>query len=296
MDPKRVAMISGVSRLDDASFLFSAWNGLKSAREELGLETSIIEARLEDDPSEEIAYLAEQGYQVVWAVGFITSEVVTKCAANYPDVTFIVVDASQEESGLPSNVLRILFREDEGAFLAGVAAARASRTGHVGFVGGLEIPVIRRFAGGFEDGVERAGGVELHSVFTDSFVSYAAGRRAALKLIGERCDVIFHAAGAAGKGVIREVSEAGLKAIGCDIDQSFLAPATVIASVVKRLDRVVPSLMSEWLVGRVAPGVERSYGIAEEAIDLTPVANVPGSSQIEQEISQLRKELLQRND
>lgn len=291
MDKRRVAMISGVSRLDDASFLFSAWSGLKKARE-LDMETTIIEARLEDDPTEEIDYLVEQEFGFVWAVGFLTSEAVTRAARNYPGVTFAIADAS-EAGPLPNNAVRVLFRENEGSLLAGLLAARVSKTGRVGFVGGVDIPVIRRFEEGFLEGVRRAGNADVERVYTDSFVSYAAGRKAALNLIAQRCDVIFHAAGAAGKGVIREVSEAGLKAIGCDIDQSFLAPGSVITSVVKRLDEVVPALLSEWKEGTLEAGLERSYGIADNAIDLTPLANVPDEEELYREIDALKTELLE---
>ncbi|MFW6329352.1 MAG: BMP family ABC transporter substrate-binding protein, partial [Alkalispirochaetaceae bacterium] len=133
-----VAMRSGVSRLDDAGFLFSPWNGLRSARE-------------------------------------------------YGSTLFEVVDA-QEDEPLPQNVVRLRFRENEGAYLAGLVAARSSRTGKVGFVGGVEIPVVERFDTGFREGVARVEGVR----------------------------------------VIREVAEVQLKAIGFDIDQSFLAPGTAV--------------------------------------------------------------------
>ncbi|MCG8478104.1 MAG: BMP family ABC transporter substrate-binding protein [Spirochaetales bacterium] len=232
-----IGMISGVSRLDDSAFLFSAWSGLKALNEEFGYNTTILESDEEQDTLMNARYLAHSNFDLMWAVGYGTQEAVEFIAPRFPKIPICTVDMSFDS--VPPSVVSVRFDEHHGSFLAGVVAARASKTRTVGFVGGVRGELMDRFAQGFVQGVEYVGGVEARVEYCGSFISFQAGRNTAEAMYGEGCDVLFHAAGAAGRGVIRTAKDLGKMVIGVDRDQSFLAPRNVITSMLKRIDRAV---------------------------------------------------------
>lgn len=289
-------MISGQSRLDDSAFLFSAWSGLRELGEQPGIRTSILEAESDEQMLENAKYLAYSGYRIIWAMGYVTRPAVEYIAPRFPDCTICAVDMSFNE--IPNNVIALRFDEHKGSFLAGYLAARVSREGRVGFVGGERAELIERFEAGFCAGVPvgaaaRPDGsdVAIEVTYTDSFVSYDAGRDAANRLYDAGCDVIFHAAGGAGRGVIRSAKDRNRLVIGVDKDQSFLAPSNVISSMIKRIDTAVIALSRSILDGSARGGREVTYGIGDGAIYLVDPANTGDDEAIRQELQTISERI-----
>ncbi len=282
----RVGMVSGPSRLDDASFLFSAWSGLTQARTELGIKTTILEAAEEGDLDSNMDYLTYDGYELIWAVGYNTQEVVERAAARNPTTHFCTVDVAFEET--PPNVTSVVFDEHHGAFLAGYAAAKLSESGAVGFVGGEECELISKFAAGFAAGALHANPeIDVKVDYAGSFIKYNAGRVVAERLLGAGCDILFHAAGSAGKGAIRVAKDRGKYIIGVDCDQAFLAPGNVITSMLKRVDQSVLALTRDLYHG-VTPNPVRRFGLADDAIALTPIMHPAAGAELEHDLAAVR--------
>ncbi len=284
-------MTSGVSRLDDAAFLFSAWTGLRAADDRLDIKTSILESNVEEDVLNNIRYFAYDGYDCIWAIGYNTQAVVEEVAPKFPNIPFVVVDGNFDP--IPGNVVSVGFAEHHGAYLVGYLAATLSEAGHVGFLGGEEIDLIKRFEAGFLAGTRCcSGAIDVSCEYAGSFVSYAAGRAAADRLIELGCDIIFHAAGSAGKGAIRTAKQRGIYIIGVDTDQRFLAPGTVITSMVKRLDRAVDRLTEEVLEGRVTGGGHIAFSLADNAIALADIEHPKVNDDVLEIMGSLRQKII----
>ena len=288
----RVGMVSGPSRLDDASFLFSAWSGLTQAQSELGIKTTILEAIEDGDTKSNMDYLTYDGYDVIWAVGYNTREVVEQTAPKFPQIRFCTVDVEFDDR--PANVASVVFDEHHGAFLAGYAAATLSTTGTIGFLGGVECELIAKFAAGYQAGAQLARpAVSLKTRYAGSFVRYNDGRATAERLYDDGCDIVFHAAGSAGKGAIRVAKDRGRYVIGVDTDQAFLAPGSVITSMLKHVDRTVLGLTRDIAENRPVDGIRR-FGLADGAIGLTPIAHPKSSPEVEQQLRDLSDQIVAR--
>lgn len=283
---KQVGMVSGISRLDDAAFYFSAWTGLKAVHETLGCKTSILESQEKKDVLENMRYLAYGEYDVIWSVGYNTASAVVEVAAKFPNTTFCTIDVSLQSP--PQNVITTEFAEDEGSFLAGWVAAALSRSRAIGFVGGVHSELIDRFERGFTTGAKSFDReIVVETRYTDSFIHYAAGREAADALYGEGCDILFHAAGSAGKGAIRSAKEHDHYIIGVDTDQSFLAPNNVITSMLKRVDRAVTDLTTALVQDEVVEERIRVFGLKEDAVLLAPVTHPEWTTQLQEQLDEV---------
>ena len=184
-----------------------------------------------------IRNFADKGYSPIIAAGFAQAEAVTKVAKDYPDLKFAIIDMVVE----PKNTESIVFKEHEGSYLVGVLAALASKTGKVGFVGGMDIPLIRKFACGYVQGVKYANPqAEVLQNMTGTtgaaWTDPVKGGELAKAQIDRGADVIYHAAGGTGIGVLRAAADAGKLGIGVDSNQNMLHPGKVLTSMLKRVD------------------------------------------------------------
>lgn len=267
----RIGLVFDVGGRGDKSFNDAAFDGVARAEKELGVEASYLEPASTEDREAALRLFAARGFDLVIGVGFIFSSDVDAVAAAYPDVHFACVDYAPSPKGIPANVAALAFREEEGSFLVGAVAGLLSKTGHVGFVGGMTGPLIRKFEVGYAEGVKAAcPHCVVHAGYAgatpDAFRDPARGKALANAQIAAGSDVVYHAAGASGHGVFEAAKDARALAIGVDADQHDEMPGTVVTSMVKRGDIAVFEIVKEAAEKRFTPGM-RVFGLREDGVD-----------------------------
>ena len=247
-DQMVAAMATDVGGLGDKSFNDGAYQGLQMG-EDLGFEARVVESNQQTDYIPNLTGLAEDGADIVFAVGFLMEQAVKEAAQMNPDTFFGGIDIGGDPE-IP-NFQGILYREEQSGFLAGVlaghmtaqysdASPKLNADPIVGVVLGMFIPPVERYEVGFIQGVKYANpDVQVLSVTAGDFTDQARGREAAVAMIEQGADIIFHAAGLTGLGAIQAARENGVLAIGVDVDQNNVAPDTVITSAVKKIPESV---------------------------------------------------------
>ncbi len=269
--PARIGLVFDVGGRGDKSFNDAAYAGLQRAEHDLGVEASFLEPTGSEDREAAMRLFAARGVDLVIGVGFIFSSDVDAVARAYPDVRFACVDYAPSAGGMPPNVAGLAFREEEGSFLVGAVAGLVSTTHHVGFVGGMTMPLIRKFEAGYEAGVHAAcPQCVVHSAYAGSspeaFKDPAKGKALAISEIAAGADVLFHASGATGHGVFEGAHDAHVWAIGVDADQHDEMPGTVLTSMTKRADVAVFDAIKS-VVDRRFVGGMHVFGLREDGID-----------------------------
>jgi basic membrane protein A and related proteins len=243
----RVNLVTDIGRVDDGTFNQFAYEAMVAASECFGFETSFIETVSEADYSTNIATSLSSSPAVMITNGFLLATDTLAAAEANPDVNFIGVDQFQDE--FPANYIGVLFREDQGGYLAGVTAASLSESGVIGVVGGREdVPPVVRFVNAYQTGAESVNpDITVLSTYNESFTDPNKGASDAAQFIGEGADVIFGAGGQTGSGGISAAAQQGLWAIGVDQDEYFTtfnggqAPGSeyLATSAIKRVDLAV---------------------------------------------------------
>lgn len=266
----KVGMVTDVGGLGDQSFNDAAYKGLKQAEEELGAKITVVESQTMTDYVPNLSSLAEQGYDMVWAIGFLMADALDEVAEMYPDVTFGLIDSVVDHP----NVVSVTFKEEEGSYLVGVIAGLMTKADKVGFIGGMELPLIKKFQAGFETGVKAVNpNTRIFVGYTGAFDDPQTGKELALTQFGQGADIIYHASGACGIGVIKAAEEKDLYAIGVDSPQFGLAPDNVLTSMIKRVDVAVFNEVKALNDGNFSPG-HRVYGLAEDGVGYSEHAKV----------------------
>ena len=252
----------------DKSFNEGVYNGVKKFTDETGIEVMEFEVTNETQREQAMRRMAERGASIILGVGFAQADAIAKVAAEYPDRQFSIIDVGWLDA---PNLRQYVFKEHEGSYLVGVAAALASDTGKVGFVGGMDITLIRKFACGYVGGVKAVNGsADVYQNMTGTTPSAwndpAKGSELAKSQIDRGADVIYHAAGGTGLGVIQAAADAGKLAIGVDSNQNGLAPGSVLTSMLKRVDVAAYETFKDAMDGNFSSGV-RSLGVAEGGVD-----------------------------
>jgi basic membrane protein A len=267
----RVGLVFDVGGRGDKSFNDSAWLGLDRARRELGVSSEIVEPSGAEDREAAMRLFAARGFDLVIGVGFIFSTDMNVVARDFPSTAFACVDYFPPADGrIPPNVAGLVFREEEGAFLVGAVAGLVSRTHAVGFVGGMDVPLIRKFEAGYTAGVHHVcPACRVYAAFAgttpDAFKDPAKGEALATSQISAGADVIFHASGTTGLGVFEAARDMGVFAIGVDSDQHDEMPGVVITSMVKRVDVVVYDVIEQTLHHRFTGGMH-AFGLRDNGI------------------------------
>jgi len=268
--PKKIGLMITPRGLNDRGFNDYAHDGLRAAEKKMDVEGIIIEPATMQDQEASLRFFAGQKFDAIIAVGTAFVDTIRKISQENPELVFFIIDSDINEG----NIRGISFREDEGAFLCGHLAARVSRTGKIGFIGGVKIPVIERFADGFRYGaLNAASSTEvIEQYIAEDFSGFNKPEQAsdmAQAMFGAGCDVIFPAAGGSGLGVISAAVKTRSFVIGVDMNQDSLAPGIVLTSMLKRVDLVVENIISDICSGRTASSIKRSYGLIDNAIGLT---------------------------
>jgi basic membrane protein A and related proteins len=274
--PLKVAMVFDVAGRGDGGFNDSAARGLERAVLELGVKAFYIDAVRNLDRDLALNAAAESDVGMIIGVGFAFTDPFNELAARYPGKKFVCVDYSvrYDDRGhvVPpvQNLAALTFKEEEGAYLVGAIAAWKSRTGKIGFIGGMDSPVIRKFLAGYQAGAEAARPdilvvSEFAGITGKAFNDPMKGQRIATRLYGEGADIIFHASGATGAGLFRAARRLNKLAVGVDIDQRAQAPGLVLTSMTKHIDVAVFESIKAWSEGRFSGGI-KIFGLKENGI------------------------------
>lgn len=274
--PLRVAVAFAIGQRGDDGFNRGAAAGADEAALGGGVTLRYADGVPDAARRAQVDALADSADLVI-GVGFLMSDALTRAAQRHPDVRFAVLDYAipVDSAGRavlpPPNLTGVVFREEEGAYLVGAAAGLASRTRTVGFVGGMDSPMIRRFEAGYEAGVRRTcPSCRVLAAFAGdtpaAFGDPALGRALAERQYAAGADVVFHAAGATGDGVFAAARAApGRRVIGVDVDQQALAPGRTLTSMLKRIDVAMKDMIGRARDGALAGGLA-SYGVVEHGL------------------------------
>jgi basic membrane protein A len=250
----------------DRSFNQASYEGAERFKEETGIEYREFELQSDAQREQALRRFAEQGYNPVITAGFSYASAMETVAAEFPDTYFVSIDATVD---LP-NVRSIEFTEHEGSYLVGVLAAMASESGKVGFVGGMDIPLIQKFACGYVQGVKATNpDAEVFQNMTGTtgaaWNDPVRGGELAKSQIDRGADVVYHAAGGTGIGVLQAAADAGALGIGVDSNQNYLHPGQVLTSMLKRVDLATYNAMMDVQKGQFTPGIQ-VMGLAEDGV------------------------------
>lgn len=274
VEPMKVALVLS-GGLGDRSFYDSSHEGFERAKKELGVQGNVLECK--NDPSlfQDQLVQASENAQVVVVVGFEFYDVIQEVAQEYPEVNYIYLDNVVE--GI-DNITSISYLENEGTFLAGALAAMLTQETSIegineakviGMVGGMDLPVIRNFQIGYEEGAKYIDkDVRVETIFAADFEDPAKGKECALALYSKGADIVFHAAGKTGEGVFEAAKEVKAYAIGVDTDQRYINPDVIVASMIKGVGLSVFETIKKIQDGTFEPGKVIYYGINQNGVDI----------------------------
>jgi len=294
----KVGMVTDVGGVNDNSFNQSAWEGLQKLQTELNLPKDNVNYLQSTSDAEYVPNLTQfvkDKWDLTWGIGFLMGDHLKKVASENPESKLAIIDAEVDAP----NVESVLFKEHEGSFLAGVVAAKMSKTKKVGFVGGVEIPVIKRFELGFEAGVKAADpSVEVIKVYTGAFDKPDLGKSTASQMYGQGADIIFHASGGTGDGVFNEAKDRKAKGqdvwvIGVDKDQSLtFGDEITLTSMVKRVDEAVYLVSKDLTEGKFEGGKIKWLGLAEDGVGLASTSNKNVPEDILKQVEEYKQKIV----
>ncbi|MCA0399844.1 MAG: BMP family ABC transporter substrate-binding protein [Proteobacteria bacterium] len=255
----------------DKSFNEAAYHGAEAFKKKTGIAYREFEIQNDAQREQALTRFARDGNDPIIVIGFSNGSALKKVAAEFPKTRFTIID---DVIDLP-NVQSIVFKEHEGSYLVGLLAAKASKSGKVGFVGGMDIPLIRKFACGYVQGVKAGNAsAEIFQNMTGTtgaaFNDPVKGGELAKAQIGRGADVVYHAAGGTGAGVLRATADAGKLGIGVDSNQNHLHPGKILTSMLKRVDVAVEKALTDangtaWKAGVTVLGLaEGGVGWADD--------------------------------
>ncbi|HEY0077345.1 MAG TPA: BMP family ABC transporter substrate-binding protein [Pyrinomonadaceae bacterium] len=261
-----VGIVFDTGGKDDRSFNAAAWEGVRRAAREFPIVLRDVEPGDPTSVEPAIRAFAEEGYDLIIGVGFEQMPVVERVAKDYPKLNFAVIDG---EIKLP-NVASLLFKEHQGSYLVGMIAAKKSQTGVVGFIGGMDIPLIHRFETGYAEGARSVNpNIRVISnyvgVTADAWNNPGKGKELAVSQIEKGADVIFTAAGNSGLGAFDAVEQRDRFVIGVDSNQNWVKPGRVLTSMVKRVDVAVYQMVKDKVEGKFHPGIH-VFGLENEGV------------------------------
>jgi basic membrane protein A len=273
----KVALNTDAGQLNDRGFNQLAYEGLKRAEKELGIEGRVVESRTASDYVPNMTTLARQGYELIIGVGFAQGDAIATAAKAFPDKKFVIIDVDQSGlKGKPANVDGMLFREEQVGYLAGyLAALEAKRMPGpqvIGSVGGYKEPPVDRFIAGYQAGAKAAApGIETLNGYSSDWDDQAKCKELALNQIQAGAKVVFQIAGGCGLGALDAARERGVWGIGVDADQSFLGPF-ILTSALKKVDEGVFRTIKSVQDGTWQGGRNLVFGLAQDGVGLGKIS------------------------
>ncbi|MET3617462.1 basic membrane protein A [Peptoniphilus olsenii] len=296
-----VGFVTDEGGVNDESFNQGAWEGLQKAKEELGITADYLESKDTKDYTPNLETFADQEKDLVFGAGFKMGEAIAQAADSYPEINYAIVDVDVTNGGeieAPENLLGIMFRAQEPSFLVGYIAGMTSETNKVGFVGGQEGNIIWGFEYGYKAGVdyaaqEKGQDIEVLTQYVGNFTDAQKGKSITATMYQNGADVVFHAAGGAGAGVIEAAKEADKWAIGVDRDQNDLAPDNVLTSAMKNADVAVYQVVEQMQKGQFKGGQTIEFGLADEgAVGIAPTSDKNVAPEILEKVDEISKKIV----
>lgn len=267
----KIGMVTDVGGVNDGSFNQTSWEGLQKAQKDLGIEVKYLESKTDADYKPNIEAFVDDDYDLIICVGYQLASAVKEEATANPDQKFAIIDDSSNKD--LANVTCLMFEQAQASYLVGYVAGLETKTNVVGFVIGMSTETMNQFGYGYCAGVLDANkDAKILQNNANNFADTAAGKTAATKMIADKADVIFHAAGGTGLGVIDACKEAKIWAIGVDTDQSKIAPKTILTSAMKRVDTACYDVAKEVLDGTLKSGI-KTYTLADQGVDIAPTTD-----------------------
>ncbi|MBB6175167.1 basic membrane protein A [Nocardiopsis mwathae] len=300
----RIGLAYDIGGKGDKSFNDSAFRGLERVKDDLGIENvrdfEPKDGEADSDKEERLKLMATEGYDVIIAVGFAYEEPLKKVAPEFPDVDFAIIDSRIEEDGL-DNITSLVFAEEQASFLAGAAAALKSEDDHIGFVGGMELPLIKKFEAGYVAGAKEINDdIDIDISYLSQppddsgFNDPARGESTAKGQFDKGADVIFHAAGASGTGVLKSAAAEEKLFIGVDSDQYESAPDDqkpyVVTSALKQVDHAVFEYVKAIVDGDPQSGVQE-FDLSDGGVDYT-TSNAEQIDDIKDRLDELKQKII----
>lgn len=275
----KIGMVTDVGGVNDNSFNQSAWEGLTKLRTDLGMpedNVKYLQSTGDADYIPNLTQFVKDKWDLTWGIGYLMGDHVKKVAQENPEAKLAIIDAVVEAP----NVESVVFKEHEGSFLVGVVAGKMTKSNKIGFVGGIDIPVIKRFEAGFIEGVKAVNpDAQVIPVYTGAFDKPDLGKSAASQLYGQGADIVFQAAGSTGDGVFNEAKDRKTKGenvwvIGVDKDQSLtFGDDVTLTSMMKRVDEAVHRVSKGVVDGKFEGGKVVTLGLAENGVGLAETSN-----------------------
>ncbi|HET9675822.1 MAG TPA: BMP family ABC transporter substrate-binding protein [Gaiellaceae bacterium] len=291
----KVGLITDLGQLNDRGFNQLAYEGLKRAQKELGVDGRVLESKSASDYVPNMATLARQHYDMIIGVGFAQGDAIATAAKQFPNTKFVIIDVDQKSlKGKPANVDGMLFREEQVGYLAGYLAGLEAKRAHgdvIGSVGGFKEPPVDRFIAGYQAGAKAAmPGVKTLNGYSSDWDDQAKCKELALNQIQAGAKVVFQVAGGCGLGALDAARERKVWGIGVDADQSFLGPH-VLTSAQKRVDEGVFRTIKSVQDGTWQGGRNLVFGLAQDGVALgtiskkVPQADLADLDQVKQKIA-----------
>lgn len=298
----KIAMVTDEGGVHDQSFNQSAWEGLEQAEKDLGVEVSYQESQQDADFAPNFETLLDAENDLIWGIGFKLSDALYEAATANPDTLYAIIDFAYDNNpdfpeGTPENVVGVVFKAEQPSFLVGYIAGKMTETNTVGFVGGIAGDVIWGFDYGFQAGVQYAAKelgkeIKVLNQYAESFSDVAKGKAIATQMYQQGADIVFHAAGDVGGGVIEAAKEQDKWAIGVDKDQNYLAPDHVLTSAMKRVDVGVHSVVKDLVDGKFPAGETIVYGLEEGGVGIAPTSDKHVPAEILDEVKALEQKII----
>lgn len=296
----KAGLVFDIGGRGDKSFNDAAYKGLEEAKEKLGIEFEVIDPGDGSDRESALRKLAsKKDIGLIFGVGFIFTDDINNIASEFPDKKFACIDYSiTPGKKIPDNIAAVEFKEEEGSFLAGALAAYVSKANKVGFIGGMESALIRKFESGYKQGVKYAN-PECQvisgyvSVSPDGFKNPGKAKEIAFSQYSNGADIIYHASGLSGLGLFEAAREKNKLAIGVDMDQYKEAPGFILSSMVKQVNESVFTLIKDFKENKFTGG-EKIFGLKENGVSYVYDENNKNliSAEIKNKVDSIRNKII----
>ncbi|MNH99177.1 Membrane lipoprotein TmpC precursor [compost metagenome] len=290
-----VGMVTDVGGVNDKSFNQSAWEGLSKLKADKGVKVKYLESKGDADYVPNLNTFVKENYSLTWGIGFMMGDSIKTVATQNPKAKLAIIDSLVDAP----NVESVLFAENEGSFLVGVVAGLTTKTNKLGFVGGVDGEVIRRFDVGFKAGVLAVNPkAEIKTIYTGAFDKPDLGKAAATTMYNDGADIIFHASGGTGTGVFNE-AKARVKngnkvwVIGVDKDQSLeFGDEVTLTSMLKRVDQAVIRVSQDVVDNKFQGGKVITLGLKEDAVGLPETSKKNVTPEILKKVEEYKAKII----